>query len=317
MALLGLAFLNVAIKLYTMRFREAAVWVAIAFGTIGVVMLAHFVSVVMAPGEPREKVIWFVFDPLLGFFFVAAALNFVRILRKRRLAAEEFIRDDVRAYDAAWELELDQAGADVAAVCALADNCAAEPLEASQAKYTAEVRHRISSHSRSDEKPRQRSSDLAVLLRQANHLNSHFAAVASSWAAGGVMQACPVKRRARAIEKLHRCYRGDAGMITDLVRASISCPNPRAVADVLRAVERDPRVAVLQCKNRFDAAYDSRLTAGYRNVALLLVVVDARTLEDGCAEHIAELQIDLDSIAALKSDGGHRRYVEWRNMRAT
>ena len=59
-----------------------------------------------------------------------------------------------------------------------------------------------------------------------------------------------VKRRARAIEKIFRCYRGDAAMVTDLVRSSITCKTFEALVECLEVIRSDPHTQILQIKNR-------------------------------------------------------------------
>eukprot|EP00729_Bicosta_minor_P008854 gene8854-13367_t len=64
-------------------------------------------------------------------------------------------------------------------------------------------------------------ADTCVLFAQAGALNDHFQGLVLQWAKGlggaVVVHSSLVKRRARAIEKLHRFYYGDSGWIIDLV----------------------------------------------------------------------------------------------------
>ena len=73
---------------------------------------------------------------------------------------------------------------------------------------------------------------------------------------------------------------------------------------------------MLNVKNRFDPRYDGHTTAGYRNLALLLVIVDAETARLGVHDHVCELQLGLSRINELKTTSGHRNYRKWRDMRA-
>ena len=50
-------------------------------------------------------------------------------------------------------------------------------------------------------------------------------------------------------------------------------------------------MAVLQVKNRLEPEYDASKSAGYRNVALSLVVCDRHTMLRGVEHHICELQV--------------------------
>jgi len=58
------------------------------------------------------------------------------------------------------------------------------------------------------------------------------------------------------------------------------------------------------------------LAASYRDVQLAVTVNTAEAKRRGVSQHVAELQLHLSTIFALKSEGGHKSYVEARNMRA-
>ena len=133
---------------------------------------------------------------------------------------------------------------------------------------------------------------------------------------GTTVHPCGVKQRRRAIDKTWRCYAGDVTRLLDLVRGSITCRTVRGITDCLARIRADPGVFVLNVKNRFDPRYDGHATAGYRNLALLLVIVDAETARLGVHDHVCELQLGLEQINELKTAGGHRNYRKWRDMRA-
>jgi len=80
-------------------------------------------------------------------------------------------------------------------------------------------------------------------------------------------------------------------------------------------IRRNPHVAILQVKNRLDPD-DDQASSGYRNVALSLILVDSFTMLQGVDTHVAELQLGLSAFDSIKTDGGHKRYVAWRNQRA-
>ncbi len=54
---------------------------------------------------------------------------------------------------------------------------------------------------------------------------------------------------------------------------------------------------------------------GYRDVAVNLRVRTERARELSLSWHVAEVQLLLMSFMRIKSDQGHARYVQWRNMR--
>ena len=186
---------------------------------------------------------------------------------------------------------------------------------------------------RTKSKPRQLHADLPYLYAQAHALNPHFQARMVQWAGRSsegttvhhcdpdpdpniTVHHCDVKQRRRAIDKTWRCYAGDPSLLLDLVRGSITCRTVRGIMDCLARIQADPGVFVLNVKNRFDPRYDGHATAGYRNLALLLVIVDAETARFGVHDHVCELQLGLAQINELKTAGGHRNYREWRDMRA-
>lgn len=168
-------------------------------------------------------------------------------------------------------------------------------------------------------KPRQITADLVTLFAQANAINEHFQECVESWSKG-IKDAIPkrvkVKKHARAIEKLYRSYSGDASRLVDLVRSTITFTS---IKDLLQAVKRihdDPKVAVLNYKNRLREDFKAEESAGYRNVALSLIVVDKYTVAACCNLHVCELQLGLVEFEKIKNEEGHRNYVAWRNLRA-
>ena len=127
----------------------------------------------------------------------------------------------------------------------------------------------------------------------------------------------PVKRRKRAIEKLWRSYRGDGARLIDLVRSTIEVETTADLSKCLKEILNDPGVAVLQIKNRFSERYNSKESAGYRNLSLSLLVVDQFTMSRGVDAHVCELQLGLEAFEYLKKRlDGHKRYVKFRDRRA-
>jgi hypothetical protein len=169
-------------------------------------------------------------------------------------------------------------------------------------------------------KPRQVMSDVAVLFAQAMEMNDHFQRKVKGWAVsceGTHFKYVPVKRRKRAIEKLWRSYRGDGARLIDLVRSTIEVETTADLGKCLKEILNDPGVAVLQIKNRFSERYNSKESAGYRNLSLSLLVVDQFTMFRGVDAHVCELQLGLEAFEYLKKRlDGHKRYVKFRDRRA-
>lgn len=68
----------------------------------------------------------------------------------------------------------------------------------------------------------------------------------------------------------------------------------------MRLIDSDSDLIVLRIKNRLDPAYDSSQSAGYRDVALNLRIVNAETKALGVETHVAEVQLMLKPFAEIK-----------------
>ena len=158
---------------------------------------------------------------------------------------------------------------------------------------------------------------MPLLYAQAFALNEHFQGKCIEWAGhDGKHNPVGVKRQGRAIQKLWRSYSGQPQRLVDLVRSSITCQNPPQILKVLQRIRCDPAVGIIRVKNRLHPEYDSSLSAGFRNLSLNIIVVDADTCKACTASHVCELQLGLQTINDLKSEGGHKRFVSFRDMRA-
>lgn len=217
--------------------------------------------------------------------FIAAFMVYVR--RKQLTGADKLIEDDKRNYDNVWNETLSthtnihqviqslkevvsdwRAEFEVFKVGSTPPN---RPPESKLTDATVNIMLRVSRmatvSSKHTGRPRQQVADICVLFAQAGALNDHFQGLVLQWAEGlgsaVVVHSSPVKRRARAIEKLHRSYHGDPGWIIDLVRASITFQSLDALLWCVQRLVADNTVGILQIKNRFDTDYDSALSAGY------------------------------------------------------
>lgn len=77
----------------------------------------------------------------------------------------------------------------------------------------------------------------------------------------------------------------------------------------LRAIAEDVDVQLLRVKNRLDPGYDSRESAGYRDVGLNLRLVGARARELAVETHVCEVQLLLRPFAELKVRGRSCMYA--------
>eukprot|EP00293_Proteomonas_sulcata_P015166 CAMPEP_0184303160 /NCGR_PEP_ID=MMETSP1049-20130417/12955_1 /TAXON_ID=77928 /ORGANISM="Proteomonas sulcata, Strain CCMP704" /LENGTH=203 /DNA_ID=CAMNT_0026614617 /DNA_START=71 /DNA_END=682 /DNA_ORIENTATION=+ len=124
-----------------------------------------------------------------------------------------------------------------------------------------------------------------------------------------------VKSVPRAIEKVLRSYGEDVSFLVDVARQSIVFGNISDLIRCIKAIGADEEVEIIRAKNRFDPNFDSKASGGFRNVSLNLRIVTHRSRQLGCETHVAELQLLLLEFAENMHVLGHRRYVEFRNVR--
>jgi hypothetical protein len=88
--------------------------------------------------------------------------------------------------------------------------------------------------------------------------------------------------------------------LLDLCRQSIVFDDLAGVAACLRAIATDPEARLVRVGNKLDPGFDSRASAGYRDLSLNLRVVTAATERLGVDTHVCEVQLILREIAELK-----------------
>jgi hypothetical protein len=134
-----------------------------------------------------------------------------------------------------------------------------------------------------------------------------------------------VKKIPRTLEKVQRCYKGDASLLTDLCRASIAFESPKDLADCLEVLMKDPCTCVDRIKNRLDESYDLTKSQGYRDVLVNFRIVrspvgcqsDASWIKLGLITHVCEVQLIPMEFLRGKTEFGHRRYILYRNMKSS
>jgi len=172
--------------------------------------------------------------------------------------------------------------------------------------------------------PGQPTSDLGTLYRSAKLTNAPFQdAVADLCTGLGEHCRCDTpKKMGRAVEKVWRCYGGDVSRLVDLVRSSAVFDSVEDMRACLQRIAGSDAVQLLRIKNRFDLGYDSKLSGGYRDVSMNLALAGAgapppgEVAEEDAGAHVCELQLQLRDFYKLKKADGHKRYVEFRNLRA-
>jgi len=155
---------------------------------------------------------------------------------------------------------------------------------------------------------KQPACSLDSLFEDAALVDSSFQHAVSSWAArcDGIHHLAPRKGISRTLQKVRRAYGDEASKLVDVVRSAIVFQSVAALRACLELILKESDVRRL--KNRFDPAYNAASSAGYRDLSLNI----AWPLPGG-REHVCEVQLHLAPIYALKTEGGHRRYIQFRN----
>eukprot|EP00928_Gymnodinium_smaydae_P062820 TRINITY_DN46591_c0_g1_i1.p1 TRINITY_DN46591_c0_g1~~TRINITY_DN46591_c0_g1_i1.p1 ORF type:complete len:471 (+),score=29.21 TRINITY_DN46591_c0_g1_i1:33-1445(+) len=213
------------------------------------------------------------------------------LMRQRKLAAKLAVRADELAYATMWD-------------ALLSDQLCSASVH-SLAACAAEIRCGLG-----DNKARQATNSLDLLFVEATLISTPFRNFLHTLASetGGLHVPAHVKSQRRALEKLRRVYSDDASYLVDLVRGSIVYNSIAEIEAGLRALA--DKAKVVRLKNRFDPSYCASASAGYRDVS---VNIEFSGLP-GARSLICEVQLQHQDLYALKTDGGHSRYVAFRNL---
>ena len=92
----------------------------------------------------------------------------------------------------------------------------------------------------------------------------------------------------------------DASRLVDLCWQSIIFDDAADISTCLLNISADPDVLIVRIKNRLDPAYNSAVSAGYRDVVLNLKICNERTMDLGVNEHVCEVQLVHRLFAELK-----------------
>ncbi len=84
-------------------------------------------------------------------------------------------------------------------------------------------------------------------------------------------------------------YVQDVSMLVDLCRQSIVFDEISDIATCLQTITNDTETIVIRVKNRLDLSYDSSISAGYRDVALNLQIVNKESIELGAETHVSSI----------------------------
>jgi len=127
----------------------------------------------------------------------------------------------------------------------------------------------------------------------------------------------PVKAVDRSIEKVSRSYNNKVSRLVDVVRQNAIFDHVSDMTACVEAIQNDSDVRIVRIKNRLADDYQaSKHSAGYRDVAVNVIVVTPETLRLGLAGHVCEVQLILRPFHRFKTEDGHKRFVAFRNKRA-
>lgn len=224
--------------------------------------------------------------------------------------ARSYVNDDAEVYESLWRRLLKSDGAvldDLTAACDRATSCL---------KSTSGVRQQ-------KKHARRRFEHFVEIFRRSRLLDPLVQSKAKQWAASvpaandhaeiNALNA-PLKTHKRAIEKVWRSYGGKPECLLDVSRCGIVCTSLEQVCALVATVTNDPDVSVLRCKNRFHPNYDSRETAGYRDISFNMVLNTREAAALDVLDVVFEVQLLLRAVYELKTDEGHANYRRFRNL---
>ncbi|EKX34282.1 hypothetical protein GUITHDRAFT_147320 [Guillardia theta CCMP2712] len=151
----------------------------------------------------------------------------------------------------------------------------------------------------------------------------------------GEIPSCIVslKPRGRAVEKVMRSYGGQVGRLLDVCRTRIVFDDIGGVSMCVAGIKRDREVDVLRVKNRMtervrlseeEGEEEGEETVGgrkegdslgRRDVILNLALRSEEAAALGVSRHVCEVQLEVVTMAALRTEEAHQRYVQVRNLR--
>ncbi|KAJ1477990.1 hypothetical protein T484DRAFT_1962043, partial [Baffinella frigidus] len=149
---------------------------------------------------------------------------------------------------------------------------------------------------------------------------------------GMALKRGPIKKPARALQKLVRLYGRDVAMLTDLVRCTVVAEDLREVEALITrlhswsvvglagvvAMNEEGSEEELVELNTFDPRYDDASSGGYRDLSISVEVgwvmeeglVSFKRVRDWealeCQRHICEIQVHLRSQHAQITEGLHK-----------
>ena len=145
---------------------------------------------------------------------------------------------------------------------------------------------------------------LARAAKEAESIHQKITATIKRIRTGVKYKAGPLKELPRVLAKIYQKYNGDAAGVTDAVRGAVHCKGYVEMDEAVAEVIQDPEIDILRGKATVDPSHDASNTGGYRDVQLLLYAKGLSL--------VFEVQFALESMAAVKTAGGHGAYTAAR-----
>mmetsp|Transcript_28826 Transcript_28826/g.45207 ORF Transcript_28826/g.45207 Transcript_28826/m.45207 type:complete len:575 (-) Transcript_28826:409-2133(-) len=127
----------------------------------------------------------------------------------------------------------------------------------------------------------------------------------------------PVKSPGRVVEKVLRTYHGDFSRTLDIARCMIIFRYVADLTSCFEAILKEPNVELLRVKNKLK--FDTDLPGGevttFRDLHMNLRLHTQEAYTMGVQGHICELQLVPAQVFKVKSEGGHKNYIQYRNLR--
>ena len=150
--------------------------------------------------------------------------------------------------------------------------------------------------------PMQQSADLNQLMLQAEYAQQELSQLLSviSYNAQVDMLLPLTKSYDRALQKVNNKFNGDARLITDIARGSIVANNVDNLMASYQMLHENSEI--IQIKNRFA----NPKASGYRDLNVLVKLPKSQM--------IVEVQLHLQTIAAIKSGQEHQDYEQIQSI---
>lgn len=162
----------------------------------------------------------------------------------------------------------------------------------------------------------QQARGLDEIFEDAEAVSDAFLVQVKAWGANCANKhSGGIKGQERSLQKVRRTYADNPRRIMDACRGSLIFDSADELLSCLDKLAAE--AMVVRLKNRLDPNFNAlRDCAGYRDLQVS-IAWPLPMPKKHRAVHVCELQLHLKTLFKLKTDGGHRRYIEFRNLRGS